>query len=270
MAVTYQSSATSAPSGDSTSLTITAPSGIAEGDLLVASINAQGGSATSTGWTEIDQAGRLTTLYKVAVSADESATDYTFSFSNGSRSGGIVRISGQHTSPISTSSINEWGAGTSATTGTITPAPNSLLLFVVSNDDDKTISGYTITTSDPSWTEAFDVQGASSNSSIALAYATRPEATATGTGTATASASTSGEASLIAVAIPPNVTVSPSVLTATASIVAPAITGTANVSPAVITATASIQAPTIDTSASKWSNTSKSDTSPTISNESKS
>jgi len=242
MSVSIASKSINTPSGDGTSLGVTAPTGIETGDLLVAYCNIQSGTPTLAGWTRDSTAstGRSHFLYKIAVLADESAVDYTFTFSNGSRGIALFRITGADSSQPDTSNS---GSGTSATATitTVTPNPNSLFLFGISTGDSVTHSNYAMATSNPIWIEEYD-QG-QSNVKVAVASALRPEITATGNITATISSSTAYSAGIFAVRVIPDITVSPSVVDLTASIQAPTVTGDANTSPAVISLTSSVQAP---------------------------
>ncbi len=94
----YESTSTS------TTHTITAPSGTAVGDLLVAMVT-NGGSASSqtppTGWTSLSSSGSSQAHWKIADSGDLASLVFTFA---ASRNCGIViyRITGAHaTTPVS-------------------------------------------------------------------------------------------------------------------------------------------------------------------------
>lgn len=84
MAWAFESIGTQENSSTSTEIVITAPSGIQVDDLLVANIHMNhNGNATLLGWTLVahtasgnNSSGDM--LYKIAVSADTSAVDYTF------------------------------------------------------------------------------------------------------------------------------------------------------------------------------------------------
>lgn len=103
MAVTIESVGVGVQASDTTEITITAPSGIQDGDLLIAGISKDGGSTNAVGlagWASpTPYAGTLnfyrgTVLYKIASS---ESGDYTFTWSgNEQASGAILRISGHH------------------------------------------------------------------------------------------------------------------------------------------------------------------------------
>lgn len=125
-----QSFSSATLSSTSTSLTITAPSGIADDDLLVALITtADAESAiTSSGWTlsssVTHSGGSHDVLYKVASS---ESGNYTFSWSGNSRATGfILRIEGADTTtPI---------AADQSTTGTASIADPPASGTVTAND----------------------------------------------------------------------------------------------------------------------------------------
>lgn len=108
MAATVSSVSAIAVEADGTlGVTITAPSGITTGDLLIAVVGqntADGASWACSGWTEHDSAAYSTVVcgavfYKIAVSADESATDYTFTrgtSASNKKTGRIFRVTGHH------------------------------------------------------------------------------------------------------------------------------------------------------------------------------
>lgn len=225
MAIVLESSAYTTNGTAVTTVAATKPTGVIVGDLLVAvlvGVEAGGGANqtfSSSGWTayssqdlnQIGVATASTVFYKMADSSDVSASTYTFTGTTtfGAISAVLMRISGARSSGIAAlnsehSSINS----TFATT--ITPAANSLLVFVVSNyRNTDVISTYAIVTSNPTWTEQYDNQmtGTSYNHRFALATAIRPEATATGDSSCTASVSNTIGAIMMAI--------SPSVVTTT-------------------------------------------------------
>lgn len=104
---------------NNTSLTITAPTGIQVGDLLFAGVTlaSQTGAITApSGWSLTESftyaGGTYDWFYKIAVSADTSAIDFTFSWSGNSRAAAwIVRISGADaTYPVETNeSVSQSG-----------------------------------------------------------------------------------------------------------------------------------------------------------------
>lgn len=297
MAVAFQSVATTNLTnidGSAKSITITKPTGLAAGDLLVAVIGmtiaeAQG---TITGWTSIgsvsDGSGGDETLYvysKTADSTDASATNFTFLIAGGNGAandyigGALLRISG--TSPVASVALfdngNHTAGGTTHTySGGVSPlSADQLLVMGVfgrhTGGAGVTVSNYAVATSNPTWTERFENSvNSATDYTIAVATAPRAESTATGDFSADFNASVGDSVGILfAVIEAQNVTVSPAVITMTTTVHAPTIIGSANVSPAVITMTATVQAPTVTTAASEWINTTKS-SSGSITNTSKS
>jgi hypothetical protein len=190
------------------SLTITKPTGLTSGDVMVAHLsNVVGGSNnadgwdTPSGWTALtstnqnansNSSARLDTFYKVADSSDVAASDFSF-VKNGSQGttvqGNLYRITGVNA--VGTFIAASAAVATDDTTptfaNTITPPfANSVLLFLTTVADAAQTTGsvasYAVTTSSPSWTEAYDSVGdiAGHRGLASGAYATRPELTATG------------------------------------------------------------------------------------------
>lgn len=200
----------SATATGTTSIVITKPSGVVDGDLMIAQIwdnlnFTNDYTTTPPGWTRIQDSvndndanggGGMDTFYKVASSEGAS---YTWSkASDGNYIGKIVRIDGQSTTPLNTSSKGEDNTSDTTAVGTaITPTGYSLLLMFVGNSSTATTSGYSIATSDPGWTEAYDVQ--SGTNSIAMAYGIRPEVTPTSTVNATLSGSSKSITHLVSI-----------------------------------------------------------------------
>lgn len=168
------------------------------GDLLVSQFffNATGATITlPSGWTEIEKtenAGDSLTsqlAYKVADSSD--ATGQSLNWSKGAGNDVIklfvTRITGNRVANFITDSSGQGNdATTTVTAPTVTPeVANSLIMFFTACQDDSTgsISGYTLATSSPSFTEQYDATV--NGFLVSMAYGIRPEITATGNGTAT-------------------------------------------------------------------------------------
>lgn len=224
MAVSYVSSQTRAFSSvnNGDPITITKPSGVAVGDLLVAHLVSNGdpiGGAPS-GWTQefASEVGNVFSyLYsKVAVSADVSAVNY--SWTNGAFTsqwgGSITRITGaKSTSPISVKSAQtSTTIPTPSYSNSVTPTlAESLLLFFVgygasTGTNTVSASGYSITTSDPTWTEAYDINDAA-RLQMSMAYANRTAITATGNSSVTFANSATSTSHGIMLAIEPQLVV---------------------------------------------------------------
>jgi hypothetical protein len=133
----YRSSTTAENGSGSTSVVMTVPSGVAAGDLLVASMDATGTTAFSApiGWTSLI-AGAGTgyygsAAYRVATAADAAGASYTWTLgSTRKASGGIAAYVGVDTTTIGTPSAAA-GTGTSATFNSVTTAvANSRVILV--------------------------------------------------------------------------------------------------------------------------------------------
>lgn len=202
-----------ATSGSATSVTATSFSGLTVGDLMVSQffVGALGTTITMpAGWTQIvytENAG--TTIasqiaYKIADAGDVSGN--SFQFSKGA--GAVVlylfinRITGHRTTSTITASSGQANDGTvTVTAPTVTPieAGSMIMLFATSTES-TSISGYTIATSPPSFTELYDNN--SNGRTISAAYGVRPEVTATGSGTATTANSGDNIGQMIVVSAP--------------------------------------------------------------------
>lgn len=193
---TYQSVQTATTS--STTLTITKPTSLAVGDLMVAHITAYGGSTVASsdwnvlsGWTRETDTNvadgpantgvRTNTQYKIADSGDVAASNFTFTWGGSSTNllGGILRITGANpVDPIGSSNADSLQDATSpwSTNAPVTPAEaNSLcLMFAATTGPGSSFSAYNFATDNPSWTEIYDT------SVIGAAYATRTQTTSSG------------------------------------------------------------------------------------------
>lgn len=217
MAIIESKSTGSHTTGD---LVITKPSGLAVDDLMVAVIQGRNASPTApsgfTSITTISGGGGISKLfayYKIAVSGDVSASDFTFTNNDTKLLGGaIFRISGFNAlDPVSVFNQDEDSAtSTPSFTTSCTPTnANSLLLFCVGSADttQNTVSGYAIATSNPSWTEEYDIVSATADTGNyfqnSVASAIRPEVTATGNASCTISNVTLEGLSIMLVIRPP-------------------------------------------------------------------
>ncbi len=262
MAIVYESTGLGAWAASS-SATITKPTGLSVGDLMIAVVYGETGTITQkSGWTEVSQANNQITYsvqYRVADSADVAASNFVFNCGASGVSGGMIaRVTGASTSFTTGTLSLDTASGTHTWEQPITPSANSLIFMVVGGEFAETVSGYAIVTSNPTWTERADQNTTSPrNRMAAVATAIRPEATSTGNFSASIAGSTDISGFLFSVAPQVSVSVSPAVIDATMSIQAPAVTGGATTSPAVVDLTASIQAPTVTAGANDWTNDSK-------------
>jgi hypothetical protein len=221
MAVAFESIQTTAYTSSGT-LTITKPVSLAVGDLMIAVIhgNIGGGITPPSGWGTIAtiNAGDpdLLIYYIIATSTEVAAANFSWTVTGGNYLGGsIARFTGQHsTNPVAIFATDaDTGTATPAFTSTVTPNDaSSLLLFClgtyVNTSTGRTASGYAIVTSNPSWTERFDitVDTGSTTYQVSLATATRPEITATGNASVTMNGSCTNLGNVMVI-IRPQITV---------------------------------------------------------------
>lgn len=211
-------SSTSRFDGSGSTITVTKPTGVTAGDLLLTfhtfyETGSNQSITTLSGWTLIDsynaQFVTVAAYYRIADASDVSASNYTWSSSGGSDewSIGMMRISG--VAPASTIQASEIDGQTSATTSfthttAVTPANQNSLIVFYAGAADTTILGSAITTSSytstPSytWTEHIDVghkDGAANGTSLAVATATNGANTTEITSRGATYSETSGRAS---------------------------------------------------------------------------
>lgn len=205
MSATFKTEAHGGTDVNSNSTIVSKPSGTVDGDLLIASLTATRNvsfaviNSVPSGWTQIDvgvaePAGaesRLYMYYKIA-SSEPSTWTWGWDNSNTAHSWGCFRIdSFNPTGYIDVEAMGHDDDNTSPSyTNTITPSKSDSLLIMTNwfpTTSLKTISGQAITTSNPTWTEAFEQSNDTGAGTLAMAYATRTATTATGNSTATVS-----------------------------------------------------------------------------------
>lgn len=191
MAIAYQSIATTDFNEVSpATLTITKPSGLAVGDMMVAYIVWDTSNTTAptlpSGWTLLlhDTTGTKSAwAYKIADSGDVAASNFVFTLDGTvtASGGSIMRWSGVGLiNAGSTVRVNS-STSTPSFAGGITPSvANSYLIMGYHSPYTHTVSTYAITTDNPTWTEIADEQNVTPDLTMSLAYASRPEVTATG------------------------------------------------------------------------------------------
>ncbi len=185
-----QSTQTAGTNPDSNgSISVTKPTSLAVGELMIA-FAVTGTNFTSTfpsGFVSLGQlgfvSGAQTTAeiaYKIADSSDVAASN--FSFTAGVAS--ISRITGATTTGggIKYNGALVTNSGTASVSG-ITPSDYgdaTLLMqfWSVANGSSPNIANYAIATSNPTWSQAYEIT--SGGNSVAVASASRPEVTATG------------------------------------------------------------------------------------------
>jgi hypothetical protein len=283
MSTTLASKATASSSDGN--VTVTKPSGLSVGDLMIAGVSAQTSSDaandwnTPTNWTELVGLGAgsneplMSVFAKIADSSDVAASNFAFTSAGTTDNaiGTLFRITG--TNGFASIAINIRSSGATNGSPTTTPsisgvttiADNSLLLIITSaekTDGDIDYSAYAVANSNPTWTEEYDINNEPSGiaNNMAVASAQYATAGATGNVTVTTNESTQHALALIAITENINATTSPAVISVATSVQAPTVTGGAAVSPAVISVATSVIDPTVTTPADTWSKQSKNST----------
>lgn len=213
MGVALVSTSTRAMSNSSDTVTLTKPSGTADGDLLLVGIGADRGSVTlntvPSGWTELESNGgseSLAVYYKVA-SSEGASWDWVFS-GNTYCAGIAIRVIGNFdlgTYPIVSTTDSTTNNSTPTYSPGVTPniASSLLAIFSFSGTAGSAHTSQAITTNNPTWTERIDT--ASGNFVFSCATAIRPETTATGDYSLTVtggSASTDSNGVLLSIGAP--------------------------------------------------------------------
>ena len=266
-------------------LVITKPSGLSEGDFMVAILqigNASGGLYTLSGWTDIGNltgaSHSVTVLVKVATSGDAAASNFTFTPA-GTGVGGTDKMSGcivRVTGTSFTDSNNAFtslvldGAATTHTfsNGVVPFSTGSLFILAGCNSQTNSgaQSGYAITNNNPTWTERLDL--ASAGGSIGLATATPSAASDTGDSTVVYTNSEASVGVIVVVQEDTSVTATHAHLAVTPSFTAPVARVGVTATHAHLAVTPTFTPPTaIASSPTQW--THKTKPSDTWTNESK-
>jgi len=141
-AISFQSPVSNAQNGGgSNSLTINKPSGVSDGDLLLAQITFEKGSdagsdaqITPSGWTLVRRTNRGTDIgqaifHKVVTDAATEPASYTWNFTNSPKvAGGILRYSGVDTANPIIASSGGTGDSSTLTAPSVASEPNSMLV----------------------------------------------------------------------------------------------------------------------------------------------
>jgi len=210
MGIAYQSHQIASWVTTASSVVVTKPTGLAVGDLMIAQVSLRDTAGGRTidlvsGWTD-SGANEVTetisgsdhiaqrVMRKIATSDDVAASNFTFTISGGTTAylcASIYRIDGFNAAtPIDKySSGHNNGTATGSSGGSVTPTyANELYLILTTvrtSGASATMSGYTLATSNPSWTEDYDSNSALGQPSMSGAHATRVEVTGTGAATFT-------------------------------------------------------------------------------------
>lgn len=173
---------------------VTKPSGLAENDLMIFHLVTNGNNVTPanlSGWTYVGFSAAAGSArvsycaYKFATSGDVAASDFTWSDIDAGSVGAFGGISvfrgvSQSATLFVQTSNRTTNTGSPSLTG-ITPSSrgdNLLVQLWNAGSNVSSIASYAIATSNPSWSEAYDVDGG--NLVHSCAYAVRPQTTATG------------------------------------------------------------------------------------------
>jgi len=205
------------PGTDDGHCVIAKPTGLTEGDLMIAHIVIHANVALPyaeitppANWTQIrlDQDTNYidSGLYwKIADSNDVSASNFTFEISKDfwATIGAITAWTGHNTeNPIGANNgqINEMST-TVTSPGITPPVANSMILLFCGVRNDNTHSNYAIANDNPeSWSEGYDIKyDGTRDVSCAMGYALRTETSETGNGTATTSSSQLNVGQLLAI-----------------------------------------------------------------------
>lgn len=194
MAIAYQSETHSTATTNSSTCTVNKPSGVADGDLLVATIiiyNNNTINSVPSGWTLLESntdlsSFRMYTYYKIA-SSEPSTWDWGFNAGSDwvymcARFDGMSptsTITASNNNYIVNSGVPSWDCGITQ------PLTDSMLVMIVADISDANtgISGYAVANDNPTWTERID-QAIATSKAIALATAPRSNASATGNASA--------------------------------------------------------------------------------------
>jgi hypothetical protein len=264
-------------------VTVTKPSGLAAGDLMVAFCANPGQAGdinTPSGWTlmaaynaeDDSNLNEVRVFAKIAEASDASASDFTFSHSSpaGEQSAVLYRITGTFASVNNIYAIvAQIGSDTADdvyrfSTGITPSVANSLLIMFVSSfgngSNDSPVDTYTLQTDNPTWTERHDASYNSQDFNYATATATRTETTATGYYQVTFN--TSGDVSraagvLLAIADTQNGTATPAVISIASSVPDPTPSGAGNVTATVVTMASSVPTASATAGEALWKNTDK-------------
>ena len=185
-------------SSNASSKAISKPTGLAVGDLMVAQITCINDPARTinvpTNWTAVSAQVDNTTsgstvmsqrlVWKIADSGDVAASDFTFTLSASATflNAAIARVTGAN--PNNTIDQNASGTTSnneSLSAAGVTPTYGDTLFFIFGSsfNGNGTASTYAVATSNPSWTEPYEVVGGSTQG-IFMAHAARTQSTATG------------------------------------------------------------------------------------------
>ncbi len=187
----YSTSSVVNPATPNSVVPITAPTGIALGNLLIFSINQLGGNITNqstpSGWTALFSNNsfavvprQMDSYWKIADAGDVATSTYNFTITGVAGPSDVLLSMARITGTSGASPIAAANGGT-----TVTPTQNQLLIILglASTSGSSTVV-YAIANSNPTWSAGYLVQnGAGEN--FNLGYASRTSITATGSASTT-------------------------------------------------------------------------------------
>lgn len=215
MALVVESTQDSSQDSNSTSFTMTKPTGVANDDLLVAVFNSDGASDPSSspsGWTAEANINTIAgndssvhAYYKVITNAAGEPATYQWDKASGETwYGTILRISGADTTtPMDATAVtSEPGNTSTPTSPSITTVTNNAMLLAVSSADSRIVA---ITSNPSGMTGQGDVFGTTSGTGRGgCAVASEIQATAGASGTKSWTLDTSYDCLSIMLAIRPD------------------------------------------------------------------
>lgn len=218
MAVAFRSQSTTSFANATTSV-VTKPTGLAVGDLMIAQFSADSTAYTYTpasGFTLIDTitggANRMSKIYyKVADSSDVAASNFTFTISSsGNCSANIMAFSGASVPQPIFSNSKVVDSSSVLSIPSINVLANSIIVqcMVTASGGTASASGYAIATSNPSWTEAYDINVSTVMSHASAYSAVRSASTATGAGSITIASGSALTGGALMLSIPPDQSIS--------------------------------------------------------------
>lgn len=183
-------------------IVINKPSGLEEGELMIAVIATEATASSPSGWTLVDSAldagfyVGISIFGKTAQSEDVATSTFTFSGGAGSAvNGSIFRIANADLATANSSLVlkSSWGNNPTSFTPGLTPSqPESLMIMAFhAVTRAESYSEYTIASSSPAWTERADTSYSGSSTHM-FAAATASRATSTPTGAFSVSTAVSG------------------------------------------------------------------------------
>ena len=186
----------------SASVTVTKPTGVVAGDIMIANIgnylNSTNTSATCTGWTLIagtdTDRGRATLLYKIAGGSEPSSYTFAVTASSSAATGAIVAFSGvNNTTPFDVTAPTSWYTANSSSLSNVPSLTSvssgaAILLFGncsrITSTTSSNFTSWSAVTSPTSFTEIYDAghNSVANTPAVGAAWAIKSATGATGLG----------------------------------------------------------------------------------------